>query len=340
MSPSKLFEKKFWGSPELIETLLPFLDLESTKQLALSHLRTREILQTTLDWNRLVRRSCPKNVPAVFQEKVDAVKHLVAILELMEEPKDLMLDLLDEICRKFPGAEVRIICPRHPDGHLLTWDGFLLLEEVEGAFGTAEQSLGWVGSQLKEEPILEGVLGTALQRRESVELRRPYLQQPLLSAIGSRVNRQQEKVSYEVAYVHIEDKASLESFDALMQACSKISGMMLKISSAIGREGWETLTRTLQHQPEMKTMVRISKSVLDEERLEDLNEFLAALGPSVTFCVSSRLSCLGMLIRNEGDPLLRADSFRLELGQIKDMSQDNWDGFFQFEFYLKFCIYI
>ena len=27
-------EKKFWGSPELIATLLPFLDLESTHQLA------------------------------------------------------------------------------------------------------------------------------------------------------------------------------------------------------------------------------------------------------------------------------------------------------------------
>ena len=139
-------------------------------------------------------------------------------------------------------------------------------------------------------------------------------------------------MSYEVAYVHIEDKASLESFDALMQACSKISGMMLKISSAIGREGWETLTRALQHQPEMKTMVRISKSVLDEERLEDLNEFLAALRPSVTFCVSSRLSCLGMLIRNEGDPL-EANPLRLDLGQIMDMSHDEWDGLFQFDTY-------
>ena len=27
-------EKKFWGSPELIATVLPFLDLESTHQLA------------------------------------------------------------------------------------------------------------------------------------------------------------------------------------------------------------------------------------------------------------------------------------------------------------------
>ena len=147
---SKRFEaeKKFWGSPELIATLLPFLDLDSTHQLAQAHLKTREILQTTVDWNKLVRRSCPDIVPAGFEEKVEPVKHLVAILELAEDPKELMLDLLEDICARFSGAEVGIGCPRQPDGigHLVTWDGFLLLEQVEGAFwhGTAELWQGWL----------------------------------------------------------------------------------------------------------------------------------------------------------------------------------------------------
>ena len=103
-------------------------------------------------------------------------------------------------------------------------------------FGTALQSFGRVGSKLEE---LEGLLGNAVQRQESRELRRLYLQEPILSALGSRARRQQEKVSFEVTFFHIQDKASADSFHALMQVCSKISGMelVLKISSnGIGRD--------------------------------------------------------------------------------------------------------
>ena len=52
-------EKKFWGSPELIApswTLSP--------PISLLRLKTREILQTTVDWNKLVRRSYPNNMPS------------------------------------------------------------------------------------------------------------------------------------------------------------------------------------------------------------------------------------------------------------------------------------
>ena len=113
-----------------------------------------------------------------------------------------------------------------------------------------------------------------------------------------------------------------------MQICSKISGMelVLKISNRIGREGWEMLTRALQlHQPDMKIMIKISKSVLDEDRLEDLRGFWTALWPAATWCVSSHISCLGMVLHNEDSPLLE-DSLRLELEEIMDMSHDEWVG--------------
>ena len=88
----------------------------------------------------------------------------------------------------------------------------------------------------------------------------------------------------------------------------------------------ETLTRALQlHQPEMKIMIKISKSVLDEDRLEDLRGFWTALWPAATWCVSSHISCLGMVLHNEDSPLLE-DSLRLELEEIMDMSHDEWDG--------------
>ena len=99
-------------------------------------------------------------------------------------------------------------------------------------FGTALQSFGRVGSKLEE---LEGLLGNAVQRQESRELRRLYLQEPILSALGSRARRQQEKVSFEVTFFNIQDKASADSFHALMQVCSKISGMEL-VLNGIGRD--------------------------------------------------------------------------------------------------------
>ena len=48
--------RKFWGTPELVEKLITFLDLESIKQLAKSHKLTRQILGKNLVWNQLIRR--------------------------------------------------------------------------------------------------------------------------------------------------------------------------------------------------------------------------------------------------------------------------------------------
>ena len=47
---------KFWQTPELIETLLPFLDFESTLKLAQSHDLTLNLLQIDSNWKKLFRR--------------------------------------------------------------------------------------------------------------------------------------------------------------------------------------------------------------------------------------------------------------------------------------------
>ena len=44
-------EKKFWRMPEMVEMLLPFLDLESTSILAQCHELTRQVLQGSYVWN-------------------------------------------------------------------------------------------------------------------------------------------------------------------------------------------------------------------------------------------------------------------------------------------------
>ena len=51
--------KFFWRTPELVEKLLPFLDLETTKQLAKAHELTLLILGKAFIWNKLAKRTFP-----------------------------------------------------------------------------------------------------------------------------------------------------------------------------------------------------------------------------------------------------------------------------------------
>merc|ERR1719187_2138769 len=53
-------ERLFWMTPELVENLLSFLDPASILALAKTHLLTREVLQSGLNWTRFLERSCPK----------------------------------------------------------------------------------------------------------------------------------------------------------------------------------------------------------------------------------------------------------------------------------------
>ena len=52
-------EKKFWKTPELVEELLGFLDLDSIKQLARHHVLTKEILGKEVVWQKILKRAMP-----------------------------------------------------------------------------------------------------------------------------------------------------------------------------------------------------------------------------------------------------------------------------------------
>ena len=158
-------ECKFWQTPELIEELLPNLDPESTLRLAQAHEMTRDILQGSINWNKLIKRNSPL-------KRGDKVGHFVGILKLLEDTKSNMLDLLDAICESNPPfypLSVKMCCPRHPDAHPLTSEGFFLLEKVEAEFGTVEQTV---------EAI----------RLSSTDC-------SLMSSLASRLSRQEQKLT-------------------------------------------------------------------------------------------------------------------------------------------------
>ena len=149
-------EQKFWNSPELMEKLLSMLDPLSILRLVQFCLVKREILQKSLSfkaWLELIKHSSYGEEDWL---KMEDVKDLVKILKLMklEEPSAYLLPLLDLNCERSPRDEVHMICPCGPEPHLISTDAFMLLEEIEGAFRTTEQSVAsWRNADL-EEPFL------------------------------------------------------------------------------------------------------------------------------------------------------------------------------------------
>ena len=252
--------EKFWKTPELGERLLSMLDPLSTRHLIRSGVMDKKILQKSLSlkaWSELIRRSSYGGEGLLQMEDVQDLVRVLHFLEL-EEPSTYLLPLLDLICKSRPtdpvrGDHVDMICPNHPDNpHSITEEAFLLLEEVEGRFGTAVQSV------------------------ESISVL--SLKEPLLSALSARVARQREVLtSIYFLYVFCWDgaKSSVEAFTTLLQA-QTVDVNILDIGGAIGGDGWGALAKSLKGKflsvYPMFWCVFILKQDLSEAKKEDIKE--------------------------------------------------------------------
>ena len=126
-------ERKFWRIPELVETLLPFLDVKSILGLAQCHQLTLNILQGTFVWNQLIQRTFGEHVQIVGYDPMQwsmvngrwsrvsvlhgepwrfssleslaperlQLVHLVNILKMLEDPNAHLKALLDLVCERF-----------------------------------------------------------------------------------------------------------------------------------------------------------------------------------------------------------------------------------------------
>ena len=80
--PSKA-ELMFWGTPELVDSLLPFINSDAILDLAKCHDLTLNILQGTQNWMMLIERSCPFPDPAwpFLELDIKTIKNLAGILD-------------------------------------------------------------------------------------------------------------------------------------------------------------------------------------------------------------------------------------------------------------------
>ena len=193
--------RMFWSTPELVEQLLPFLDAGSTNQLAEAHQLTLQILGKALTCHKLTKRTFPveknlhldQDVTLLASEKAKA-RTLAGILSMIPSSQrpELEVGLLHAICNRFPAKAnqhlVDVSCSCF-DTHHVSTGTFLILEEVEACLNSKEQTvLNFGASSLA-------------------------LEEPLLSALGSRLLRQQEKVKKaECDRVWILNKESAETW--------------------------------------------------------------------------------------------------------------------------------
>ena len=249
--------KKVWGIPELGEKVITFLDPLSVLHLAQSKVMDKETLQKSLTfkaWGELIKRCtvsesdrAEDNLRRIaeglnfekdwFPEIKENVKVLVRILHFvkLDELSPYLLALLDLICESSVyGGPVEMICPRRPEHHSITKDAFLLLEEVEAAFGTTEQSLKSV--------VTDWPCGN------------------LPSAIISRMSRQKSEASIRLLHVGINDKSSAEAFITFLQTqVFSVENLDLR-RAELEEESWQALAGALRGKPEMlESWVYISR---------------------------------------------------------------------------------
>ena len=281
------------GTTELVEKLLPYLDLETTFNLAQTHKLTREVLQKRSIWRKLIRRGCHYDEEQDFYNherdfdnyvpphlaKIAQLKKLVEILQLFKSPEAHLLDLLELVCERFKtlrrlreyvGPQVLLSHPGHSDHHSVSLACFLLLEEVEGAFGTTLQRL---------ESISGGSIGGLKGEVEEIAL----------LALSSRVARQHqgEAISVTLAGIEITNKRSAKAFYILMRARPQFVQPLrsVEVSGSIGVKGWEFLARALQTHPDaVVEQMTTTKRGLGEGRRADLKKIWDAVGLD-GFCV-------------------------------------------------------
>lgn len=250
------FQEQVFGNPDLVERLLSFLDADSILRLAESRIScTLHLLQhTSTAWNKLVKRRVGMFKPlAGFVGKRALILPLVHILQMLDDPDIHTLDLLEVICAiptsisPWGWDNIKMSCPRH-SSHSVPGEGFLLLEEIEAALGSALQEI------------------TSIQKFGEWG-------GPVMAALASRASRQQRKITrMVVSTAACSTKRSAEDLSALLLNCE--AGQVreyLNIEGNIETDGWAALGKAFSSDlVRLGTLQVYDRKFMTEGRREDI----------------------------------------------------------------------
>ena len=263
--------EKFWNNPDMVENLLPFLDPHSTLCLAQSKISCAlDILQdkeNPSNWRKLINfwlegmiahdkeYSKPLAWRATFEQKRGQMMALVAILKMMKDANSAMQDLLKVICEKSSKEDrddnIQISCSSR-GACFVSPLGFLLLEEVEVAFGSA----------------LHEIISVHVWEMDDL----------LLSALVARLSRRNRKMTQiDVITLISTSRNSVEALCTLIHNCETTNLYDVRVSGNIEAAGWAALAKALSLTSVYVNCLFASRELAMEGKREDLRTIWESL---------------------------------------------------------------
>ena len=231
-----------------------------------------------------------RNSPLTEQD----VDHLVAILMLKKDARDHILDVLHSICETNTPtweSQLHIGCPNHAKGHSVSQEGFRLLEKVESTFGTT------------------------LLTVEHVDLFGAYVN---LSILGSRLSRQQKKITFsDIKNLVLCTEKEVENFLVLVGASSLTTIGYLEVEPSVGRHSLGLLAQGLHHGVTLG-LVEAQKKDLESGSREDLRILWNALRWHDGSLLVTAGAHFQLFAKSEGEASWN------RLSHIMDMSEEEW----------------
>ena len=128
--------QKFWMNEDLVEHILPMLDLPSTLALASISSLALSLIKRPLLWQHLLDSSWQ-----LFVKDFYNVDLMVDLLKLMEDPEPLLLSFLEHICQNFHllrlmGVKGEIILHLGPDYKVVDPICFMLMQYMVASMGS------------------------------------------------------------------------------------------------------------------------------------------------------------------------------------------------------------
>ena len=231
-----------------------------------------------------------RNSPLTEQD----VDHLVAILMLKKDARDHILDVLHSICETNTPtweSQLHIGCPNHAKGHSVSQEGFRLLEKVESTFGTT------------------------LLTVEHVDLFGAYVN---LSILGSRLSRQQKKITFsDIKNLVLSTEKEAENFLVLVGASSLTTIGYLEVAPSVGRHSLGLLAQGLHHGVTLG-LVEAQKKDLESGSREDLRILWNALRWHDGNLLVTAGAHFQLFAKSEGEASWNS------LCHIMDLSEEEW----------------
>ena len=266
--------EKFFRTPDVVEKILQFLPSNSILSLAQSRISCvlLQLLQRSSVWDKLVKRTLGLTDYSLDEENIFFYSYWETVEERLEEERVKILELidilkkmdaensrapiqhlLDSICSKSPPKERSMMKINLDGGLAVNTLCFLLLEEVEGAFGSTIQHV--------VSFTADGFRGGCID-------------QLMLRALANRVSRQQKPMTMltQCKEVQLTSKESAEALLTLASAGVLGRGFdIMEISWPIEAAGWSALAKAITLVPEFLRVITVnSVHFMTDGKREDI----------------------------------------------------------------------